>query len=71
MTAMATIAPVHVKHRREATMLVFFLCGGCNYRERWPLPFAHPAIGRCTCPRCGGQLHEDPDAEPVGSGRLR
>lgn len=50
------IGPVHRKRRRERTVPVVLHCT-CGYAERWPLPLlAHP--GRCTCPRCGGQLRE-------------
>lgn len=53
------IGPVHHKRRREQTVQVVLRCD-CGYAERWPLPF-NASPGRCTCPECGGQLHEPPD----------
>lgn len=66
---MTALAPLHHKQRRASTVLVMFRCA-CGYLERWPLPPA-AMIGRCTCPRCGEQLHADPEAQAIDSGRLR
>jgi hypothetical protein len=67
---MTAIGPVHLKQRRESCVLVFLRCA-CGYRERWPVPLTVSTVGRCTCPKCGGQLHEDREPAQLGSERLR
>ena len=67
---MAAVAPVHQKRRRESCVLVLLRCA-CGYLERWPLPIGARVLGRCTCPRCGEQLHEDLEAPAIDSARLR
>ena len=67
----ATLDPGLDRRRRRSCVLVFLICASCDYRERWPLPVGVHVRGRCTCPSCGGQLHEDLEAPAIDTGRLR